>query len=112
MSESLVAERLEAKGFKVVARNYSCRFGEIDIVAVKDGVIWFVEVRSRWIGAGGNLAVKAVETVGALKLQRILKTSDFFIQERGLSNIDRNVLVVEVNWYNRSRVRVRMIPVY
>lgn len=39
---------LKRKGFKVVARNYSCRAGEIDLVMEdSDGTIVFVEVKSR-----------------------------------------------------------------
>ena len=45
--EALVACDLERKGWTVLARNYCCRFGELDIVAQKDGVLAFVEVKER-----------------------------------------------------------------
>ena len=45
--EALVACDLERKGWTVLARNYCCRFGELDIVAQKDGVLACVEVKLR-----------------------------------------------------------------
>ena len=45
--EALVAEYLEARGCRVVEKKWRCRFGEIDLIAEKDGVILFVEVKLR-----------------------------------------------------------------
>lgn len=44
-TELLVCTFLQEKGYKVIARNYFCRVGEIDIIAVKDSVICAVEVK-------------------------------------------------------------------
>ncbi len=35
------------QNFKIIARNYRCRFGEIDIIAECDGVLHFIEVKNR-----------------------------------------------------------------
>jgi putative endonuclease len=46
--ESLAARFLEAKGWRIVGRNVRCgRSGEIDIVAARNGVLAFVEVKTR-----------------------------------------------------------------
>lgn len=45
--EDAAVEFLESKGYKVVKRNYSCRFGEIDIVALDGNCLVFVEVKTR-----------------------------------------------------------------
>jgi putative endonuclease len=45
--ERVAASHLEAKGYEIVARNWSVREGEIDLIASKPDEIIFVEVRSR-----------------------------------------------------------------
>ena len=45
--EALVAEYLEARGCRIVEKEWRCRLGEIDLIAEKDGMILFVEVKLR-----------------------------------------------------------------
>lgn len=45
--EDLVVSTLMHQGFSIVTRNYRKRYGEIDIIATKDDILAFIEVRSR-----------------------------------------------------------------
>jgi Holliday junction resolvase-like predicted endonuclease len=45
-AEEAVARHLWATGYRIIARNVRSRYGELDIVAEKDGRLHFVEVRS------------------------------------------------------------------
>ena len=45
--EALAAEYLEARGCRIVEKEWRCRFGEIDLIAEKDGMLLFVEVKLR-----------------------------------------------------------------
>jgi len=45
--ESLVAEALVARGFTIVETNLRSRWGEIDLIARKGGLLWLVEVKTR-----------------------------------------------------------------
>lgn len=45
--EQLVVTYLENSGYQIITTNWRCSFGEIDIVARKDKMLIFVEVRSR-----------------------------------------------------------------
>jgi putative endonuclease len=45
--EAAASEHLEAIGYRILARNYRCRFGEIDIIAADGEVLVFVEVKTR-----------------------------------------------------------------
>ena len=47
IGEQLAADMLTNTGYRVIARNYLTREGEIDIIAIKDGVMHFVEVKTR-----------------------------------------------------------------
>jgi putative endonuclease len=54
--ETRACRALEARGYRVLARRYRTRAGELDIVARHDGVIVFVEVKTRRGGAFGDPA--------------------------------------------------------
>lgn len=47
VGEQFAADHLEAKGFEILERNFRARFGEIDIVALHDHQLVFVEVKTR-----------------------------------------------------------------
>jgi putative endonuclease len=49
--EQLAAEHLERLGYRVVARNYRTRFGELDLVVTDDDVLVFCEVKTRRAGS-------------------------------------------------------------
>lgn len=56
-AESTVAQELTKDGYKILARNWKTKVCEIDIVAQKDKIIYFVEVKYRSGPAqGGGLA--------------------------------------------------------
>ena len=46
MGESIAAKYLINKGFFIIDRNYRRKWGELDIIAKKDGIIHFVEVKT------------------------------------------------------------------
>lgn len=58
--EDLAVARLEAAGWQVLDRNWRCREGELDIVAVENGVLVFLEVKTR-SGRGYGAPVEAVD---------------------------------------------------
>ena len=45
--EALVAEYLRGQGYAIAASQYRCRMGEVDLIAKKQGVLCFVEVKTR-----------------------------------------------------------------
>jgi putative endonuclease len=76
-AEALAAEYLERKGFTIVTRNWRRPEGEIDLVLSAEGLLVFVEVRSRTGSERGH----ALETVDARKRSRVLRAARMFIQE-------------------------------
>ena len=78
--EEFAARWLINQGYKVLARNYRCRGGEIDIVAKKGEVISFVEVKRR---RRNYFALSEVITKS--KQQKITYTAQRFISEQAIS---------------------------
>lgn len=66
-------------GYKILERNYRIRGGEIDIVAKEDGILVFVEVKTRYSHEYGL----PKESIAFWKIKALLKTAKFFIQKIG-----------------------------
>ena len=64
----------EQHGYVIVARNWRCKRGELDVVACKDGVLVVCEVKARASNAFGTPA-EAVTLAKQLKVRRA--TADF-----------------------------------
>lgn len=69
--EILAARFLLDKGYRLLNTNYCSRFGEVDIIAEKDGYIAFVEVKTR----GENAYFDPREAVTVSKQQKIIKAA-------------------------------------
>lgn len=46
IGEDIACKWLENKGFTIIERNYTKKWGEIDIIANKEGITYFIEVKS------------------------------------------------------------------
>ena len=68
--EDVAVGYLERAGYQVLARNWRCREGEIDIVALGDGALCFVEVKAR-SGVGYGFPAEAVTPVKARRIRRL-----------------------------------------
>ena len=77
-AEDLACDFLRNGGYEIIDRNVHSRFGEIDIIALKEGVLHFVEVKS------ADSYEKAVANITPEKLRRILKTANFYMQRHQL----------------------------
>jgi putative endonuclease len=68
--EALASARLTAAGLRVVARNWRCRLGEIDLVAEAPGLLVFCEVKTRR-GSGYGTPAAAVDAAKQAQLRRL-----------------------------------------
>ena len=68
---------LQWHGWHIEESNYSCRFGEIDLIASRRGILAFVEVKTRKDDSRGE----AREFVTAAKRQRILSAASLYLSE-------------------------------
>jgi putative endonuclease len=79
-AESRAVEFLEAEGYVIRDRNVSYRYGELDVVAEKDGVLCFVEVRMRSSGVNGEPQL----TVMSVKQHKVVKAAMGYLQRHRL----------------------------
>jgi putative endonuclease len=75
--ETAVSRYLKQQGLKLLASNYHCRGGEIDLVMQDKSVLVFVEVRYRKNTRFGS----AAETVNKRKQSRIILTAQHYLQQ-------------------------------
>ncbi len=75
--EALAATFLEKKGCRIIARNYRCPYGEIDLVAEKEQYLLFVEVKLR---KSARFA-PAAEFVDRKKQQKLKITGEYWLME-------------------------------
>jgi len=78
VAEELALHYLEARGLTLVARNFRCRVGELDLVMRDADQLVFVEVRSRRHSRFGTPA----ESVTRTKQQRLLRAAAFYLQRQ------------------------------
>jgi len=103
-SENLAVNLLVSKGYKIIDRNFHSRFGEIDIIAEKDGYLVFVEVKARHSLKFGL----PEEAVTPSKLFKIRKTGEYYsILHPNLPKklrIDVVALIIEDNEVISSKI--------
>ena len=75
--EQQAVHLLQQAGFDIFAQNYHSRFGEIDIIALKQQEMLFVEVKARAKTQRGT----AVEVITLQKQRKMLKTALFFLEK-------------------------------
>jgi putative endonuclease len=90
--ENLAVEMLSKKGYQIKARNYSFDRAEVDIVALKDDKLVFVEVKTR----ESAFLSDASQLVPMTKQRQIIKAADAYIKEHELTNEGRFDIVVAI----------------
>ncbi len=73
--ESEAERYLKKNGFKIVERNFSCRSGEIDIMAEKKGELHFIEVKTRRSLRYGD----PLEAITPWKQQRMFRAAHYYL---------------------------------
>jgi putative endonuclease len=91
-AEAMAAAFLERQGLTILARNYRCRLGEIDLIARDLEATVFVEVRSRASSSFGGAAA----SITAAKRQRLLKAARHYIsRQRTVPQCRFDALLIE-----------------
>ncbi len=75
--EAIAADYLRKQGYRILASGYHSRYGEIDLIAQKDEVVAFVEVKLRKNGS----IVRAFQAVNRSKQEKIMLTAEIWVAE-------------------------------
>ncbi len=91
IGEEAVCTYLKRKGFKVTDRNYLKKWGELDVVAIKDKKIHFVEVKSvsrkfEDVPRETNNRYRPEDNMHPWKLQRLARTIQSYLLDKNVSD--------------------------
>jgi len=88
-NEELAVEFLEVEGFSIVARNYYARkLGEIDIIAIREGVLHFIEVKS------SQQDFDPIYNFTASKQRKVINSAYYYMKSNNLDMVFSIDLVV------------------
>ncbi|MGL5150007.1 MAG: YraN family protein [Clostridium sp.] len=90
--EDLAEDFLKSNGYLIIERNYYLAGGEIDIVCFKNGIMIFVEVKSRY----DSSFISPCESVNKSKKEKIIRTANKYINNYNLWNLLFRFDVIEV----------------
>ncbi|MGQ9887047.1 MAG: YraN family protein [Aggregatilineales bacterium] len=92
LGEQIAAQYLMQRGYTLLASNWRCKNGEIDLVAQRDSGIVFVEVRTRRAAS----VDPAFESITPRKRERLLAAIHAYLAETGLENENWRVDIIAV----------------
>lgn len=76
LGEDIATNYLQKKGYRILERNFRKGYGEIDIIAVKDNTLVFVEVKTRKSNSYGT----PLESITHWKIRPLVRTAEFYAQ--------------------------------
>jgi len=106
--EDIAADYLRKQGYHILERNFSCKLGEIDIIAIdtitKNELV-FIEVKSR----KQSLYGKPAEAVNFRKTKHIYKVAEFFLMIHNLESSFIRFDVIEVLEKRSQKIQIHHI---
>ncbi|HZW83436.1 MAG TPA: YraN family protein [Candidatus Deferrimicrobium sp.] len=79
--EKLALEYLVGLGMKLLARNYRCRLGELDLILADKGQIVFVEVRTKTSDSYGS----GLESITMRKITKLRVLAMYYLADKHLT---------------------------
>ena len=78
LGESIAKEYLQKNGYKIIEQNYRTKYAEIDLVAVKENVLVFVEVRTKT----GELLGTPEESINRRKRAKLVRNAASYMARK------------------------------
>ena len=109
LGEELASAELMTRGYAVLATRYRSRFGEIDIVCCRDGVIGFVEVKARKAPARPDERATALDAISPRKQRRIAAMALDYLAWTDNLDTPCRFIVVAIDGLGTSRQTMTVI---
>lgn len=92
LGEKVASDFLKKQGYKIIERNYECKQGEIDIIAIDKKELVFIEVKTRNSKKYGE----AIEAITPEKLKHLISSIKYYLYERNLQDEFIRIDAIEV----------------
>lgn len=92
IGEKLAVKYLKKSGYKIIQTNYKTNIAEIDIIAIKYGILSFIEVKSRKDSTFGM----PYEAVNNSKIKKIRNNAKLFLSSNDISYDGISFDIIEV----------------
>lgn len=96
--EEIACKALKKKGYRILDKNFSCRHGELDIVAEDNDVVCFIEVKARSSEDYGL----PEEAVTHWKKRKLLNTAFVYIEKKKIKDRDMRFDIISVDLKTRK----------
>lgn len=96
--EELARRYLQQQGYRIIHKNYTIRGGEIDVITEKNGILVFVEVKTRRHNAFG----KAEESFTPRKKRKLLRTIFHYLHDHPTSHWRCDLIALRIRGYTAS----------
>lgn len=90
--ENMAANYLKKIGYKIVEKNYHCKFGEVDIIALDKEILTFIEIKTR----SSRKHIPPEFTVTKRKQGKIKKTAEHYIGKHRITSRDCRFDIVAI----------------
>lgn len=101
LGETIAVNKLRKERFEILEVNLTTRFGEIDIIAAKDNIMVFIEVKTR---TSSNFGMPE-ESVGTIKASRIKRVAEYYLSKmQNREEFDYRFDIISV-LINRSKLK-------
>jgi putative endonuclease len=107
LGETIACTYLSELGFDILERNYSRKWGEIDVIAWKSGVIHFIEVKS--VSCENNrVNLRPEDQMSAWKQRKLMTTIELYVNSKAMGEWQFDIVCVYLNHKTR-RANVKLL---
>jgi len=99
--EDRAVDHLVRAGYRIVERNYKCKLGELDVIARDDGVLVFVEVRSRRSAEFGS----ALDAVNWHKRKKVTRVAMGYLAHRKPRFVEARFDVIAITGHELVHIK-------